>query len=122
MCIRDSDATAALNSESEWTSWSRRMARMASLLVRVTVHWSVHLGQTRCLPRRAYGIRPNALRISGGRDARTDSVHLVAAHLGIEYALRLILEGVHHVRLSLIHISEPTRLGMISYAVFCLKK
>ena len=26
------------------------------------------------------------------------------------------------VWLSLIHISEPTRLGMISYAVFCLKK
>src|SRR5450756_2751921 len=26
------------------------------------------------------------------------------------------------VQLSLIHISEPTRLGMISYAVFCLKK
>src|SRR5450756_2146962 len=29
-------------------------------------------------------------------------------------------EGVFE--LSLIHISEPTRLGMISYAVFCLKK
>src|SRR5450759_5426726 len=28
-------------------------------------------------------------------------------------------EALH---LSLIHISEPTRLGMISYAVFCLKK
>src|SRR5450756_2672214 len=27
-----------------------------------------------------------------------------------------------HRHLSLIHISEPTRLGMISYAVFCLKK
>ena len=27
-----------------------------------------------------------------------------------------------HTELSLIHISEPTRLGMISYAVFCLKK
>src|SRR5450756_2721221 len=27
-----------------------------------------------------------------------------------------------HYVLSLIHISEPTRLGMISYAVFCLKK
>ena len=27
-----------------------------------------------------------------------------------------------HIPLSLIHISEPTRLGMISYAVFCLKK
>src|SRR5450756_1011815 len=30
------------------------------------------------------------------------------------------VEVVMH--LSLIHISEPTRLGMISYAVFCLKK
>src|SRR5450756_1155104 len=28
--------------------------------------------------------------------------------------------GLHY--LSLIHISEPTRLGMISYTVFCLKK
>src|SRR5450756_2070775 len=28
----------------------------------------------------------------------------------------------HGVELSLIHISEPTRLGMISYAVFCLKQ
>src|SRR5450756_2917422 len=28
----------------------------------------------------------------------------------------------HPGKLSLIHISEPTRLGMISYAVFCLKK
>ena len=27
-----------------------------------------------------------------------------------------------YYNLSLIHISEPTRLGMISYAVFCLKK
>ena len=24
------------------------------------------------------------------------------------------------LKLSLIHISEPTRLGMVSYAVFCL--
>src|SRR5428012_19413 len=30
----------------------------------------------------------------------------------------LVQKGI----LSLIHISEPTRLGMISYAVFCLKK
>src|SRR5450756_857185 len=30
----------------------------------------------------------------------------------------MILEPIHS--LSLIHISEPTRLGMISYAVFCL--
>src|SRR5450756_1429538 len=31
------------------------------------------------------------------------------------------LEGATAQALSLIHISEPTRLGMISYAVFCLK-
>src|SRR5450756_2925356 len=30
--------------------------------------------------------------------------------------------GPKMLELSLIHISEPTRLGMISYAVFCLKK
>src|SRR5450756_2827823 len=30
--------------------------------------------------------------------------------------------GRDGLALSLIHISEPTRLGMISYAVFCLKK
>src|SRR5665648_938811 len=36
-----------------------------------------------------------------------------------------ILRNLFHLSvlsLSLIHISEPTRLGMISYAVFCLKK
>src|SRR5665648_1075680 len=30
-------------------------------------------------------------------------------------------DNVINMGLSLIHISEPTRLGMISYAVFCLK-
>src|SRR5450756_1140564 len=35
-------------------------------------------------------------------------------------APRALLRRALH--LSLIHISEPTRLGMISYAVFCLKK
>src|SRR5659263_708895 len=33
-----------------------------------------------------------------------------------------LLEPFRAQLLSLIHISEPTRLGMISYAVFCLKK
>src|SRR5665648_1223157 len=32
------------------------------------------------------------------------------------------LDLAGNLYLSLIHISEPTRLGMISYAVFCLKK
>src|SRR5450759_5589656 len=34
------------------------------------------------------------------------------------YTQRVMLEGMI-LKLSLIHISEPTRLGMISYAVFC---
>src|SRR5665648_1120867 len=32
------------------------------------------------------------------------------------------IKCVYDLYLSLIHISEPTRLGMISYAVFCLTK
>src|SRR5665648_287654 len=33
----------------------------------------------------------------------------------------LVEDALTTLQLSLIHISEPTRLGMISYAVFCLK-
>src|SRR5450759_4988865 len=45
-----------------------------------------------------------------------DEVHRLAA-VGRPFVMGH-KEGI----LSLIHISEPTRLGMISYAVFCLKK
>ena len=41
--------------------------------------------------------------------------------MGIYYKIKS-LELITVIKLSLIHISEPTRLGMISYAVFCLKK
>src|SRR5450759_1480618 len=50
----------------------------------------------------------------------------VVNSLGLCPALFIILtKGATQgtiLQLSLIHISEPTRLGMISYAVFCLKK
>src|SRR5450756_3039303 len=49
-------------------------------------------------------------------------MHLTAlalAHMTGEVTPDLVLILL---QLSLIHISEPTRLGMISYAVFCLKK
>src|SRR5659263_145784 len=39
-----------------------------------------------------------------------------------DFRSRLGEERWKELFLSLIHISEPTRLGMISYAVFCLKK
>src|SRR5450756_1861049 len=40
----------------------------------------------------------------------------------LKVALGLHARSTRYLELSLIHISEPTRLGMISYAVFCLKK
>src|SRR5450756_3001574 len=52
----------------------------------------------------------------GGRRAQIDG-RLGVAHAPVEVAV-----GGAEADLSLIHISEPTRLGMISYAVFCLKK
>src|SRR5665648_1180946 len=47
-----------------------------------------------------------------------DQIHAVYLQLGDDSSAR----AEQHAHLSLIHISEPTRLGMISYAVFCLKK
>ncbi|WP_232806204.1 heme exporter protein CcmD [Salmonella enterica] len=44
---------------------------------------------------------------------------LLALHTVLQR--RAILRGVAQ-QLSLIHISEPTRLRCLSYAVFCLKK
>ena len=38
------------------------------------------------------------------------------------FAVKVLLMGKGIRDLSLIHISEPTRHSLISYAVFCLKK
>src|SRR5450756_1940910 len=54
-------------------------------------------------------------------DGRPDLVIHLAAVVGGIGANREN-PGRFFYDLSLIHISEPTRLGMISYAVFCLKK
>src|SRR5659263_730218 len=58
-----------------------------------------------------------------------DSLVNVPEIMASPLAIGLLTEGAETTRpsrtianLSLIHISEPTRLGMISYAVFCLKK
>src|SRR5450756_1838383 len=48
---------------------------------------------------------------NGDLDSFADLVESTPAELIVDELLDL----------SLIHISEPTRLGMISYAVFCLK-
>src|SRR5450759_3440004 len=41
--------------------------------------------------------------------------------VGYSHSIEWLVIGIIYA-LSLKHISEPTRLGMISYAVFCLKK
>src|SRR5450759_3351351 len=57
------------------------------------------------------------------RGAQSADVHihgtLLDEHLRAPHLVEQLRAAIH---LSLIHISEPTRLGMISYAVFCLKK
>src|SRR5450759_5491641 len=59
-------------------------------------------------------------------DDRVHDVFLIVAgaiHRGdIQHPEHLMAFVRTVLYLSLIHISEPTRLGMISYAVFCLKK
>src|SRR5450756_142251 len=61
-----------------------------------------------------------------GSDSMPETGDNVAKDHGIsrsqsdEFAARS--QEKYEKALSLIHISEPTRLGMISYAVFCLKK
>src|SRR5450756_2225589 len=50
---------------------------------------------------------------------REEVFSVIATQAPVARDLRLLL-GLQY--LSLIHISEPTRLGMISYAVFCLQK
>src|SRR5450756_3232828 len=58
--------------------------------------------------------------VRGAEQIGVNDVAGIAAIAGVHARLGGCFD--HDVGLSLIHISEPTRLGMISYAVFCLKK
>src|SRR5450756_2733695 len=69
----------------------------------------------RCLRRRfVAGLRQNTNVVFSGRRKPAKS--------RVGWAPFCVGRGCTPPTLSLIHISEPTRLGMISYAVFCLKK
>src|SRR5450759_5897741 len=76
---------------------------------------------SRALPDARDGLKPVQRRI-------LYAMHDMGVRAGTPYkkSARIVGEvlGKYHPHgdLSLIHISEPTRLGMISYAVFCLKK
>src|SRR5450756_2662754 len=67
-------------------------------------------------------VRENLVAASGNRLGNPDPWTLEKIHaLFPRLAERGSNMGNQLSGLSLIHISEPTRLGMISYAVFCLK-
>ena len=74
-----------------------------------------------------FGLDPREIYTFAGMTKQV--INLVHASLMEEHADeirnfgRVLDRGLSlELLLSLIHISEPTRLGMISYAVFCLKK
>ena len=52
----------------------------------------------------------------------TPTVAIVKERIGQTESNARLISAVTEMLLSLIHISEPTRLLSISYAVFCLKK
>src|SRR5450756_2857796 len=80
-----------------------------------TVHAALHLRQLSLVPRRRGLLLRQRQELERG-GSQGLQVHRVREPQGVRSDQGLLL------RLSLIHISEPTRLGMISYAVFCLKK
>mgnify|MGYP002684580474 CR=1 FL=1 len=56
-------------------------------------------------------------------DAIQDGIMVASPDLTILRVNKAVEKRFPHIQgLSLIHISEPTRLLSISYAVFCLKK
>src|SRR5678816_4692225 len=60
--------------------------------------------------------------VSSGTEATMSALRLARGFTGRAKIVKAD-GGYHgHADLSLIHISEPTRLLSISYAVFCLKK
>src|SRR5665647_3693340 len=85
-----------------------------------------------CLPARAAMTVPNGVLLVGRPDAVLSGVELPGDAWsyradGLRACSRPHLTWKRHClgcewKLSLIHISEPTRRTPISYAVFCLKK
>ena len=64
------------------------------------------------------------LFVKGDAFQRGEAIGKLSSDL-LHYQEKVFVDQIREIvpsDLSLIHISEPTRLGMISYAVFCLKK
>ena len=92
---------------------------------KVDKYLSVRGGEMKVPPGRysvvAYNYNTESIRIRGEESYETIEAYTGNCDgLGIEGTEKMVWSP--DSLLSLIHISEPTRLGMISYADFCLKK
>src|SRR5450756_38972 len=79
-------------------------------------------GGTRDLARRLGVTQPLLYRYFPSKDDLIKEVYRAVYLEPLDTGWEKLLTDRSRPILSLIHISEPTRLGMISYAVFCLKK
>ena len=82
------------------------------------------LGETKVRPGTYFNIQKKGGNATAGVMNGVTAVIFRADFGPLNEAIELSAEDGYEgtFGLSLIHISEPTRLGMISYAVFCLKK
>ena len=99
-CIVDVDGGA---------HWPVLLSKPGSSVFAEPVHYALSLLLEHC-----------ALPLTA-RDALALDAAALSKRVGSDEEAQLLRKQLMQ-GLSLIHISEPTRLGMISYAVFCLKK
>src|SRR5450756_1394496 len=93
----------------------QRFTPVSLAVILLLAHQDAYLGGTFLVVDVEQAAVADELLIASQTDVHVD--HVVAGGLCDDIVIPGIL-----LLLSLIHISEPTRLGMISYAVFCLKK
>src|SRR5450756_2655476 len=103
------------------SSWARTIwsgtAAVPMRTAACTSHWNSWQAPSELVPLPEGSDSRDACRAGMRRLGSTPCARFCVDCAGTrgQYANHLLLH------LSLIHISEPTRLGMISYAVFCLK-
>eukprot|EP00825_Cyclidium_porcatum_P039004 TRINITY_DN4635_c0_g1_i1.p2 TRINITY_DN4635_c0_g1~~TRINITY_DN4635_c0_g1_i1.p2 ORF type:complete len:118 (-),score=19.02 TRINITY_DN4635_c0_g1_i1:1-354(-) len=84
--------------------------------------YTLHIvGSVRCVQETGQRLTKATICSGSERNKKAQKTERKSKKYGFNYAFCCRTRNILY-NLSLIHISEPTRLGMISYAVFCLKK
>src|SRR5678816_844661 len=121
MCIRDRESGIAKNQIEDWDAYANELNRRLGLDNQVL---RVIGSKARRNPKRIVFAEADNLKILKAAQIVYDDGVGYPILLGDENKIKLIAaEGgvdIDGLPISLIHISEPTRLLSISYAVFCL--